>query len=207
MIDFLSREQSSASSTNFAALEADDYIAKIVEVDATAQKQKYDSFIKRGRVADLSQLPADEVEPTVKVTLLVYGTKSGDAMKDVEGKVAEPLSRRAYKDVSPYVGFNRKSGAPSDYRCLFGYALKQDPVKPFAATGIEDIMGKYIGIELIINKNGNNTLKAFKKVPESFMPNSLTEETAMAKYQEQKAKKASTAPQGELTTSTQDIPW
>lgn len=206
MIDFLSREQSATNKTAFAALEADDYIAKIVEVDATAQKQKYDSFIKRGRVADITQLPADEIEPTVKVTLLVYATKSGDAMKDVDGKAVEPLVRRAYKDVSPYGGFNQKTGMPSDYRCLFGFALKQDPSKPFAASGIEDIMGKYIGIELIINSKGNNTVKAFKKVPDSFTPNSLTEEQAMEKYQEQKAKKAgASAPQVEVTTS--DIPW
>lgn len=202
MIDFLSKEES--ATTSYAAMESDDYIAKIVEVNPNAQRQKYDSMVSRGRVKDLTTLPANEVESVVKVVLLAYGLKSGDSMKDVEGKPVEPLTQRLFKDVSPFVGFSKKTGMPSDYRCLFGFALRQDPSKPFTAAGIEDIIGKYVGVEVAVTDKGKNKVVSFKKVPDSFKPNEEIEKAAMDKFNEQKSKKATE--QGGAT-SIEDIPW
>lgn len=189
-IQFLSKEESmKGGGFSKDALVADDYICKVIDIDTNAISQTYESVKLRGwkndeEVAKLAEEVPDAVQNVVRIKMLVYGLKSGDPLVDVNGQSVKPLERLIIKDVKPFGGFSKKDGSPSDYRMFFASALRQDAMKPFAVSGISEVVGKYIAIELAVTEKGKNSPKKFKRVPDSFKADADVEKAGLEAYDE-----------------------
>jgi ssDNA-binding Zn-finger/Zn-ribbon topoisomerase 1 len=177
-------------------LPVDDYIGRIVKFTTDIEQQTYNSWKQRGRVKDLTLLPKEEREFCHNTEILLYCLKSSDPLKDVNGNIVPPLFRRVWRKIIPSLGF-KNDNSPSIFRAFLAFATNQDVSANIKGEGTieEDVLGKYIGLSLAINKKQTqNTVTCFSKLPDSFKPDSKIEEEGMKKYYEgqQKAQERAT---------------
>ncbi len=103
---------------NAQPIEAEDYIVKIGKIIPELKpiwNNKTKSF-------DPSQLKF-----VYTLILLPYSLKSGDAMKDIEGKDVDKYGRWIWREVNPFsIGFQPDNATPSFMRALICYVTGQD---------------------------------------------------------------------------------
>lgn len=154
--------------TGYPALPNDNYVAYISKLTPFKKIQKYDSFKAKGRV-DVDKLEPADIDEVHEIELAIYSLKSTDPLKDVEGNAINPLQTRVWKQVNPKSVGYQKDNSPTHLRAFLAYTLRQD-VDGDLSCDINDLVGKFVGVDLVVNEKGQNRVVKFTRVPESFRP-------------------------------------
>jgi len=106
----------STPKTGFAPLVADDYIAKVVDIQLH-EKNDWNKLTKRYD---------GPLVWSYTIVLSICGLKSGDKIEDMNGKEGQPFTQFLYKDLNPYSTGFQPDGTPSLLRGFISNITKTD---------------------------------------------------------------------------------
>jgi len=141
-LDFASKEDS--KQTDFLPLEENIYKMTVDKAEVRQRPNYNDPSV---------------MENVIMITFSVEGTVSGEPIKDINGNIQEPNSRKFWEFLSTTAKGFRGDGKPSKTRACIFALMGKDLQDEFKGVKTEDLEGKSCKVMLELKDKKDGTLK------------------------------------------------